>query len=151
MSSDAFADLGGSLRTVAEELIQLVDANKRPAPGSPADKEADGEPFAGEWSTHPARDLAATLLMECWSCTDHLQTAGSVLAEDQAVASLYTLTRAGAETAAIACYLTEPCITPLERIRRLMNHNLLALHEDLNMLSRSPASRNLECVRLRFG
>src|ERR1039458_656721 len=101
MSSDAFADLGGSLRTVAEGLIQLVDANKRPAPGSPADKEADSEPFAGEWSTHHARDLAATLLMECWSCTDHLQTAGGVLAEHQAVAALYTLTRTGAETAAI--------------------------------------------------
>lgn len=32
----------------------------------------------------------------------------------------------------------EAGITPLERIRRLMNHNLLALHEDLNMLSRFP-------------
>lgn len=69
MSSDAFADLGGSLRKVAEGLMQLVDVNKRPAPGSPAGEEADGEPFAGEWSAHPARDLAATLLMECWSCT----------------------------------------------------------------------------------
>jgi hypothetical protein len=34
MSSDAFADLGGSLRKVAEGLMQLVDVNKRPAPGS---------------------------------------------------------------------------------------------------------------------
>jgi hypothetical protein len=28
--------------------------NKRPAAGSPWDKESDGEPFAGEWSAHPA-------------------------------------------------------------------------------------------------
>ena len=138
MSSDSFADLGGSLRKVAEGLIQLIDLNKRPAPGSPADKETDGEPFAGEWSAHPARDLFATLLMECWSCSDHLEVAGEVLAEHRAVASLYTITRAAAEAASIACYLSEPGIEPLERVRRIMNHNLVALHEDLNMLSRFP-------------
>src|ERR1022692_2863742 len=99
MSSDSFADLGRTLRKVAEGLVQLVDVNKRAAPGSPADKEADGEPFAGEWSVHPARDLSATLLMEYWSCADHLTVAGSVLAEHRAVASLYTITRAAAETA----------------------------------------------------
>jgi hypothetical protein len=74
--------------------------------------------------------------MECWSCADHLTVTGGVLAERQAVASLYTLTRGAAEAAAIACYLSEPGIEPLERVRRLMNHNLLALHEDLNMLGR---------------
>lgn len=139
MSSDAFADLGGSLREVAEGLIQLVDLKKRPAAGSPADKEADGEPFAAEWSAHPARDLFATLLMECWSCADHLTVAGIVLAEHRAVASLYTISRAAAEAASIACYLSEPGIEPLERMRRLMNHNLVALHEDLNMLGRLPS------------
>jgi hypothetical protein len=136
MSSDSFADLGGGLRKVAEGLIRLVDLNKRPAAGSPADKEADGEPFAGEWSAHPARDVVATLLMECWSCADHLTVAGGVLAEHRAVASLYSLTRGAAEAGAIACYLSEPGIEPLERVRRLMNHNLVALHEDLNMLGR---------------
>lgn len=138
MSSDAFADLGSSLRRVAEGLTQLVDLNKRPAAGSPADKEADGEPFAAEWSAHPARDLFAALLMECWSCADHLAVAGTVLAEHQAVASLYAITRAAAETASIACYLSEPGIEPLERVRRIMNHNLAALHEELNMLGRIP-------------
>lgn len=136
MSSDSFADLGGTLRKVAEGLTQLVDLNKEPAAGSPADKEADGEPFGGEWSAHPARDVVATLLMECWSCADHLTVAGTVLAEDRAVASLYTLTRGAAEAGAIACYLSEPGIDPVERMRRLMNHNLAALHEDLSMLSR---------------
>lgn len=74
--------------------------------------------------------------MECWSCADHLTVAGSVLAGHQAIASLYTITRAGAEAASTACYLSEPGIESLERIRRLMNHNLVALHEDLNILSR---------------
>jgi hypothetical protein len=74
--------------------------------------------------------------MECWSCADHLTVTGSVLAEHRAVASLYTITRAAAEVTSIACYLSEPGIEPLERIRRLMNHNLVALHEDLNMLGR---------------
>lgn len=136
MSSDAFADLGGTLGTVADGLTRLVDVNKRPAAGSPWGKESDGEPFAGEWSAHPARDLVATLLMECWSCADHLRVAGKVLAGHQGAASLYTLTRGAAEAGAIACYLSDPGIDPLERVRRLMNHNLGALHEDLNMLGR---------------
>lgn len=144
MSSDAFADLGCSLRKVGEELTDLVDLNKRPAAGSPADKEADGEPFAGEWSAHPARDLVTTLLMECWSCADHLTVAGTVLAEHRAIASLYTLTRGAAETASIACYLSEPGIEPLERVRRIMNQNLAALHEDLNMLGRIPRQDSVD-------
>jgi hypothetical protein len=138
MSSDSFADLGASLRKVAEGVTRLVDQNKRPAVGSPADKEADGEPFAGEWGRHPGRDVVATLLMECWSCADHLKVAGTVLAGHLGVASLYTLTRGGAEAAVIGCYLSDPEIDPLERVRRLMNHNLSALQEDLNMLSRLP-------------
>lgn len=136
MSSDAFADLGRTLGKMADGLAQLVDANRQPAPGSPADKEASGEPFAGGWSTHPGRDLSATFLMECWSCVDHLTVSGSVLEERRGIASLYTLTRAAAETASLACYLSEPGIEPIERTRRLMNHNLVALHEDLNMLGR---------------
>jgi hypothetical protein len=76
--------------------------------------------------------------MECWSCADHLKVAGTVLAGHLGVASLYTLTRGAAESAVIACYLSEPEIDPLERVRRLMNHNLSALREDLNMLSRLP-------------
>jgi hypothetical protein len=88
MSSDSFADLGGALRKVADGLIRLVDLNKRPAAGSLADKEADGEPFAGEWSAHPGRDLIATLLMECWSCADHLTVTGAVLTEHRGCVNL---------------------------------------------------------------
>jgi hypothetical protein len=74
--------------------------------------------------------------MDCWSCADHLTVTGTVLAEHRAVASLYTLTRGAAEAGAIACYLSEPATDSLERVRRLMNHNLVALDEDLNMLAR---------------
>jgi hypothetical protein len=54
MSSDSFVDLGTSLHAVANRLIGLFDVNKRPAAGSPADKESDGEPLGSEWSLHPA-------------------------------------------------------------------------------------------------
>jgi hypothetical protein len=57
MSSDSFAGMGHALREVAEGLAQLAEVNKQPAPGSLADKEADGEPFAGERGG--ARILAA--------------------------------------------------------------------------------------------
>jgi hypothetical protein len=59
MSSDAFADLGGTLVAVADGVMRVVEVNKSPAAGSPWDKERDGEPFAGEWGAHPARDLVA--------------------------------------------------------------------------------------------
>lgn len=134
MSSDSFADLGRSLSQFAECLRRLVDANKRPAKGSRADKEADGEPHAGDWGAHSSRDVFATVLLTTWSCTDHLAVAGTVLEHHQGISSLYTLTRGAAESGAVACYLTEPGIGSLERVRRNLNYNLQAMHEDLNML-----------------
>ncbi len=88
MSSDAFADLGRSLSQFAEGLRSLVDVNKRPAAGSPADKEASGEPYAGDWGGHPSRDVFATVLMTSWSCTDHLAVAGAVLEQHHGISSL---------------------------------------------------------------
>src|SRR5712691_11019728 len=79
MSSDAFADLGRSLSRFAEDLRRLMDANQRPAAGSPADKEADGEPHAGDWGLHPSSAVFPTVLLITWSCTDHLSAAGTVL------------------------------------------------------------------------
>lgn len=134
MSSDAFADLGRSLSQFAEGLRRLMDANQRPAAGSPADKEADGEPYAGDWGLHPSGAVFATVLLTTWSCTDHLSAAGTVLEYHRGICSLYTLTRGAAESAAIACYLTETGIGSLERVRRNLNYDLQAMHEDLNML-----------------
>lgn len=57
-----------------------------------------------------------------------------VLEHHRGISSLYTLTRGAAESAAIACYLTEPGIGSLERVRRNLNCDLQAMHEDLNML-----------------
>ncbi len=57
-----------------------------------------------------------------------------MLEHHRGISSLYTLTRGAAESAAIACYLTEPGIGSLERVRRNLNYDLQAMHEDLNML-----------------
>lgn len=135
MSSDAFADLGGSALKVADGLLRLLGTCGRPASGSPADKESDGEPWAAEWSAHPARDLIATVLMQSWSCADHMKAIGHALSRRETIASLYTLTRGGAEAASILCYLSASAIDPLERVRRLMNYNLAALQEDRAMLA----------------
>ena len=50
-------------------------------------------------------------------------------------AALYTLVRASAESAAIACYLTDRSIDVRERLRRNMNCHLDALCEQINLLS----------------
>ena len=56
--------------------------------------------------------------------------------------SLYTLARSALEAATQGCYLTESGIEPLERVRRHMNLDLRALHEDGRMLRKiaDPAS-----------
>ena len=134
MSSDAFADLGRSLEHFATALRDLVNACQRPADGSPADREAEGEPYAGEWSAHPCRDVFATVLMTTWSCADHLGAAGLVLRDQHGVPSLFSLTRGATEAASVACHLAAAGIDPLERIRRNMNRDLEGLWEDTRML-----------------
>jgi hypothetical protein len=47
MSSDPLTDLANSTEAFAREFREFMARNPRPAPGSPADKEALGEPFAG--------------------------------------------------------------------------------------------------------
>jgi hypothetical protein len=51
----------------------------RPALGSPADKEAQGEPLAGDWGEHPSSDIFATTYLTTTSCTDHLLGLADVL------------------------------------------------------------------------
>lgn len=137
VSSNAFADLATGVDQVAESLRGLLNDNKLPAKGSRANKEADGEPYAGEWGAHPSRDIFATIVLASWSCADHLRALGAVLKTQGSIAALYTLARAVAEAAVLPCYLTEVGIDPLERVRRNMNCNLDGICQDLNMLRRS--------------
>jgi hypothetical protein len=136
MSSDPFADLASSLEAFAWALRDVLVVNDYPAQGSPAAREGEGEPYAGEWSAHPARDLNASVLLATWSCADHLAALSVVLRARKLITPLYTIARGAAESAAVACYLTQTDIDPLERVRRNMNYNLQALTEDLNMLRR---------------
>lgn len=140
MSSDAFVDLGRRLGDFAQALRNLLNSNQLPMPGSISDKEAHGEPYAGEWSAHPSRDIFATIVLTSWSCSDHLAGTAILLEAKRCIPSLYTLARASAEAAVIACYLSEVNIDPLERIRRNMNCNLDGLCQDLNMLGRFNSS-----------
>jgi hypothetical protein len=136
VSSNAFADLAHGVDLTAVSLRDLLNENKIPAPGSPADKEADGEPLAGEWGAHPARDIFATIMLASWSCADHLRGLAAVLQAQCSIAALYTLARGAAEASVLPCYLTEFGIDPLERVRRNMNCNLDGICQDLNMLRR---------------
>jgi hypothetical protein len=137
VSSNAFADLTSGVDQVAESLRTFLNDNQLPAPGSRADKEADGEPYAGDWGAHPSRDVFATIMLASWSCADHLRALAAVLKTQGSIAALYTMTRAVAEAAVLPCYLTETTIDPLERVRRNMNCNLDGICQDLNMLRRS--------------
>jgi hypothetical protein len=134
MSSDPFADLACSLTAFADAFRDLLTCNPRPARGSPADREADGEPFAGDWGDYPSRDIFATTYLAATSCTDHLLAIASVLDARNAVFASYTLMRAAIEAAAIGCYLTDRDIDGRERLRRNMNYRLDGLCEQIWMV-----------------
>jgi hypothetical protein len=129
MSSDPFADLANSTGAFATEFREFMTRNPQPAPGSPAESESQGEPFAGEWAERPSSDIFATAYLSATSCTDHLLGLADVLRSRNALFSAYTLTRGALEAAALGCYLADPDIDGKERVRRTMNYRLNALCE----------------------
>ncbi len=129
MSSDPFADLASSTEAFAREFRGFMSRNPRPAQRSPAETEAHGEPFAGDWSDHPSSDVFATAYLAAASCTDHLLGLADVLKSRNAVFAAYTLARGAVEAAALGCYLTDRDIDGRERVRRTMNYRLDAMCE----------------------
>jgi hypothetical protein len=91
MSSVAIADLAGSLGNFCASLREAMERDRVPPKGSPAEKEADGEPFAGDWGQYPSRDIHAAVLLATASCADHLTGAASVLLARNAPFSPYML------------------------------------------------------------
>jgi hypothetical protein len=59
MSCDAAANLVGSLGNFGASLHEAMERDRVPPRGSPAEKEADGEPFAGDWDS--TRHATSTL------------------------------------------------------------------------------------------
>jgi hypothetical protein len=154
VSSDPFVDLLDSLAGFASAFREVLKGNHWPAPGSPAAAEAEGEPFAGEWGAHPSRDVLATVLLAAASAADHLAAASSVLRGRNAVFAPYTITRAAAEAAAMAVYLTDPDIDGRERVRRNMNYRLDAFCEQIRLVGAfqdDDAARMADRDRQRLG
>ena len=129
MSSDPFADLASSTEAFARKFREFMSRNPRPAQGSPASTEAQGEPLAGAWGDRPSSDIFATAYYAAASCTDHLLGLADVLSSRNALFSAYTLTRGATEAAALGCYLTDQNIDGTERVRRAMNYRLDAMSE----------------------
>lgn len=102
----------------------VLGQSGRPAAGSPAATEMAGESFAGQWGSHPSRDILANASLAAAASADHLLATASVLRDRSAVFALYTIMRAAAESAALGCYLTDERIDGRERVRRSMNYRL---------------------------
>jgi hypothetical protein len=153
MSSDPFADLARSTEAFAAGFRELMTRNPRPVPGSPADVEAQGEPFAGDWASHPSRDIFAAAYLLATACTDHLLGLAGVLRSRNAVLCAYTLTRGAVEAAALGCYLTDADIDGRERVRRAMNYRLDGLCEQTRLIQDMPgqyAAQRLDETRQRI-
>jgi hypothetical protein len=135
VSSDPFTDLATSLSAFARGLRDLINDQRLPRPGSPADTESAGEPYANAWGKRPSGEIFASVLLQAWSSADHLMGAAELIAARSVVASPHTVMRASAESASAACFLSETGIDPLERIRRNMNYRLEALSQELVMMA----------------
>lgn len=134
MSSDPVADLAASLGDFARGLRTLLNDRGLPRTGSPAATEAAGEPYADAWGDRPSGDIFGSMLLQAWSSADHLLAAAELISSRSVTAPPYTVMRAAAESASIACYLTETGIDPLERIRRNMNYRLAGLSQQIVMM-----------------
>jgi len=134
VSSDPIADLAKSLDNFVTAFRGLLGSNRQPAPGSPAAREAEGEPFADEWGERPSSDVFAVTVLLAASCTDYLMGVVDILQARNTVYASYALTRAAAEAAAIDCYLTDKDIDALERLRRTTNFRLDGLCEQISMV-----------------
>jgi hypothetical protein len=134
VSSDPFADLARSLQKVHLAFWDLLRRDTHPAPGSPAVTEAEGEPYAGEWSQHPSMDVLGLALQAAVSAINHLGALGAVIEARSGPEPPYTVARATAEHAAAACYLTDPAIDRRERLRRGINRRLDGLCEQISLL-----------------
>lgn len=135
MSSDPFADLAKSLNAFARGLRGLINDQRLPRSGSPADTESAGEPYAHDWGKRPSGEIFASMLLLAWSSADHLMGAAELIAARTVIASPHTVMRGAAESASAACFLGETGIDPLERIRRNMNYRLEALSQEIVMMA----------------
>ena len=135
MSSDPGADLATSLRDFARSLRALLGSQGLPRSGSPAGTEVAGEPYADAWGDNPSGAVVSSVLLQAWSAADHLLAVAELISSKSVSTPPYTVMRAAAESASIACYLTEDGIEPLERIRRNMNRRLESLSQQIVMMT----------------
>ena len=125
--------MAASLDKFAAALHGMIDS-RPPTAGSPAKKEADGEPYAGEWGDAPSGEMFTYVCLLAASCCDHLAGAAAVIRAPLCSVSSYTLMRSVTESAALACYFASPEIDSLERVRRGMNWRLDGLCEQINLI-----------------
>jgi hypothetical protein len=153
MSSDPVTDLVSSLMGFTQAFRDVLGSNQQARPGSPAARESEGEPFAGQWGDYPSRDILATTMLVVATCADHLTATASMLKERNAVFAPYTVMRAAAEAAAVGVYLTDPDIDARERVRRTMNYRLDCYCEEISLLEPFPgeeAKRKVISIKKRI-
>src|SRR6478672_4683909 len=130
MVADPFASMADAVARVADDVRALVHSNcGRPALGSPAAGELDGDLFYGEWGS-PARVVVKSLVLSITSCHDHLRGASVLLRSRAATLSPFTVIRGAAEAAAVGSYLADPAIDQRERTRRGLNYTLAGVSQE---------------------
>jgi hypothetical protein len=140
MVADPFVSMADTMLRVADDMRVLVQAHGgKPAPGSVAAKECDGDPFRGEWG-RPTMAVVGSVVLSASACHDHLRAA-SILVRSRAVTlSPHTVIRGAAEAAALGSYLTDPDADQRERVRRGVNARLAGLCQERLALRRFAGS-----------
>lgn len=136
MVADPFLSMADTMLRVADDMRVLVHAHGgKPAPGSVAAKECDGDPFRGEWGS-PTMAVVGSVVLSATACHDHLRAA-SILVRSRAVTlSPHTVIRGAAEAAALGSYLADPDADQRERVRRGVNVRLAGVCQERLALRR---------------
>lgn len=116
--------------------------------------------LAGEWGSHPVRDVGLHAIALHVTATDHLRALGVLLRDMYAIASPHVVARAAIEASALSFHLLDPEATSIERVRRLMNERLISAFEAQRLAelvgepvspARSDQVRRIEKSAPRFG
>lgn len=136
MVANPFALMAETMLRVADDVHGLLHAHAgKPAQGSPAAGECDGDPFRGEWGS-PTTAAVGYVVLSATACQDHLRAASILLRSRTVTLSPHTVIRGAAEAAALGSYLVDPDVDQRERVRRGVNIRLAGLCQEKLALRR---------------
>ena len=130
--------LAAALREVVAETRRTAqDGDWEFSPGSPAVVDWETHESPSGWGAQPLQDAYRTGALIWYLVADHALGVADLLDSGRSIA-LLSASRPLAESAARSWFLLATNVDASERVRRMVNERLFALHEDWRFASTAP-------------